>query len=284
MLSTLKIRRYSAKQFPGSRRQKPPVRKLNTLVGKTIESEKEILAALLRDVEVRRNVLGFNPTRSDTFLVWKDFAQAWEYTEVDPSKLPTWLELGEYLKIHLVYQAVLLLGGFSFTIRIRPDLQARWTNGNALDRIKRLVGKELKKSGLSQLEYVFVVESKARRGSRASLHLHGFFLADSPTLATKFKVAMSNAIADHPAGRAAAAYKPKSGPSIDLQKSYVKANVPREIGRMRWPDYILKHALKNDSRLVGRRIHISRTATQTARAFWEFIREEGDLNHVDLSD
>lgn len=42
----------------------------------------------------------------------------------------------------------------------------------------------------------------------------------------------------------------------------------------RWPWYLAKNATKWDARLVGRRIFISTTATQTARSFWALLRDE----------
>lgn len=142
-----------------------------------------------------------------------------------------------------------------------------------MDRIKRLTWTALDGQGLTNLEYAFVLESRTRRGSsRTALHLHGFFLAQDPMVATKFKVAMERAIAVHPQGRAAAGIKAKSGPEVQVELVY---DLPdgNPYGRGRWASYSAKNATRWDARF-RRRIYMSRSATQTTREFWVLVRED----------
>ena len=142
-----------------------------------------------------------------------------------------------------------------------------------MDRIKREVGKELVSQGIKDIEYCYVVETRTRTGkSRTSMHLHGFFLARDPLVATRFKVAVEKAIAVHQDGRAAAGISLKSGPEVDLEPVYDKKDDSPH-GRGRWASYIGKNATRYDARFT-RRVYMSRSAQQTVRAFWSLLREE----------
>ena len=275
MPSTKKLTKYHSSQFSGPRRAKPKVRKLNQGIRDRIKNEKELLQRLVRDADARRSLLQGIGTPAP-FLVWNDFDQhCVDLTEVNLNLLPKWEDIGEFLKLHLLFQAALELGGYSFTIRVRPDLEKKWDTERKdhMDRIKRAMGKALQDQGLKGLEYAFVLEAHTRRGgSRTPLHLHGFFIADDPLDSPRFGVAMEKAIAAHPKGRAAAGFKPKSGPAVKTEPSYDKIDAsPR--GRGRWATYIAKNATRWRASL-NRRIYISQPATQTAREFWALIRED----------
>ncbi len=276
MPSTKKLTQYRKDQLPGSRRSKPSVRLLNQQVKARIEAEHELIQKLIGDAHTRAQLLGKARGQLAPLVVWTDFDHFRDYTEIDPQRLPPWDEIGEYLKIHLLFQVILEFGGFSFTARIRPDLEDKWVSEgrNALGRIRRLVPEAMKRHGLSNLEYCYVVEGKTRRGgSRTGLHLHGFFAADDPLIATRFKIAIESAISLHPKGKAAAGYARHSGAPVDIERAY-EADGDGKRGYGRWPAYLAKNILRRDDRLCGRRIFISQDATQLTREFWKLLREE----------
>jgi hypothetical protein len=272
--STKKLTVYRRSQFPGPRRKKPPVRALNRAIRERVDQEHDLIQTLIRDADVRKMLLVGQSGKPEPFTVWNDFDHPQDATELSTSDLPRWEDIGEFLKFHLLFQVALDDGGYSFTVRVRPDLEAKWKRErrDPMERITREARQALEARGLQDLEYCYVVEARTKRGSRSNLHLHGFLLARDPMVATKFKVAMEKAIAVHPMGRRAAGIAPKSGPEVDIERSYDVIDDSKH-GRGRWAGYLAKHAHRHDPRF-RRRIFMSRTATQTAREFWALIREE----------
>lgn len=274
MPSTKKLTLYRKSQFAGPRRAQPKVRALNTAVSERILNEHDLLQRLMNDVEMRRLVAEAKGINSP-FIVWHDFDHATaNMTEIDPEDLPCWSELGEYLKIHILFQAVVEDGGYSFTARVRPDLEAKWSreSRDPMDRIRRLIRKGLEEQGIANLEYAYVVETRSKRGHRTPMHLHGFLATQDALVATRFKVAMERSLAVHPKGRAAAGIRPKSGPEVTIVACYDPI-VADDYGRGKWASYLLKNVRKWDKRFE-RRIFISRTGTQLARELWALIRGE----------
>ncbi len=276
MPSTNKMRSYRRRSFSGPRRKKPSVRELNRLIREQMRREHDLLQQLVHDADKRRAVKQGMGTSIAPFTVWNDFDHtSAALTEIAPSHLPRWRKLGEYMKFHLLFQIALEAGGYSFTARVRPDLEAKWTKEgkSPMDRITREMRKALNVKGLTELEYCYVVETKSRSGrSRSKLHLHGFLLAEDPMVATRFKVAMESAFAVHPLGRAAAGIPARSGPEVVIERSYDMDDNSVH-GRGRWASYMAKNAMKWDERLA-RRTFMSQTATQTAKEFWALLREE----------
>lgn len=182
-----------------------------------------------------------------------------------PRDLPVWSSLGQFIKIHLLFQIALEIGGYAFTVRVRPDLDEKWekTNKDPMDRIKRLTRNALKRHGIADIEYCYIAETHTKGGSKTKLHLHGFLVAEYPMVATRFKVAMESAIGKHPKGRGAAGISAKSGPEVEVVRAYDMRNVSKH-GRGRWVNYITKHATKPDKR-IPRKASMSRTGTQAAR-------------------
>lgn len=247
---------------------------LNRAIKERIDEEHDLIQKLIADADARRRLMLACGMAIGPFTVWNDLDHLWTTTNYKPTDLKPWVDLGEFIKLHLLFQVVLDDGGYSFTARVRPDLEAKWIahQRDPMDRIKRLTGKALAAQGLASLEYCYVVESRTKGGYRTGLHLHGFLLAQDPLISTRFKVAMEQAIGVHPKGRAAAGIKPKSGVEVDVEPAYDMIDQSKW-GRGRWPGYFAKLATRWDSRFK-RRVFISRTATQTARVFWGLLRDE----------
>jgi hypothetical protein len=275
MPSSKKLNVYRKAQFKGARRAKPRVRTLNRAIRERVLDEFDLVQRLVADADIRRALLRGMERPHDAFAVWNDFDHSFSLTELAPNHLPKWQDIGEFMKCHLLFQVAVAAGGFSFTARVRPDLEAKWLaeGRNPMDRISRETRKALNEVGLKDIEYCYVVETRTRRGSgSAPMHLHGFFLAQDPLVATKFKVAMECAIAVHPEGRAAAGIPAKSGPEVEVERVYDIVD-NSQYGRGRWATYMAKNATRWDARF-RRRLFMSRSGTQTAREFWLLLREE----------
>jgi hypothetical protein len=260
-------------RYKGPRRKKPPVRANNAATAQKIADEHELLEAIARDIDVRRAFLRGQGRPREPYVVYTDFDQTYLSTETDPRHLPKWEDLGEYLKLQLLFLIALEERGFAFTVNVRPDLEAKWIGGGKrpMDRVNREIAKALKVGGIDKLAFAYIVEGKTKSGtSRTKLHLHGIFFADDPSIATKFKVAMERSIASHPKGKVAAGFAPHSGPAIKIERAY-EINAYKPTGRGRWFHYIAKNVMRWDTRLMGRRVFISREATQTAKALWALI-------------
>lgn len=273
-VSTKKLVHLRSNMFEGARRRKPRVRKHNAEVKKRVEAEKDLIQQLMQDADVRRAILGPSAA-SKPFVVWNDFDHPEMHcTQVNVSNLPRWNDLGELHRLHMLFLVALDGGGYAFTARVRPDLEARWNADglNPMERVNRLMGKAIDNHSLNALEFAYVLESRTRGGgSRTALHLHGMFLASDPSIATMFKLVLEQAICSHPKGKAAAGFKPHSGNPIKIEPVYDKTT--GKYGRGRWVNYMTKNTLRWDERF-SKRTYISRTATQTAREMWALIREE----------
>lgn len=273
-LSTKKLIPLRASMFAGPRRKKPGIRAHNAQVRKRVENEKDLIQRLMQDADIRRSILGPRAA-SEPFTVWTDFDHPdMHCTQINACNLPPWNDLGELAKLQVLFCVALDAGGYAFTARVRPDLEAGWDEAglNPMTRVKRLIDRAVSKAGLNGLEYAYVLESRTRRGgSRTGLHLHGIFLASDALTATRFNQVLEQAICFHPKGKAAAGFKPHSGKPIKIEPVYDK--ITGNYGRGRWVNYMTKNTLRWDDRF-SKRTYISRTATQTAREMWALIREE----------
>lgn len=270
-MSDKKIGVKRRSMYSGSRRGKPKVRALNQAVIDRIKVEQEVFDALMRDAEVRRSQLA-SQGPADPLSVYEDFDQFRDWTEIDPTRLPEWQKLGQYLKLQIITQIAVELGGYSFTVNVRPDLQDKWKaeDRDVLGRVRRLAHEAIKHAALADLAYFYVIEGASKSGSsRTKLHLHGVFLTDDPLVATRFAVGMQAKLAMRPGGGGAQ----QRGRPVDIIPTYDKNEKKRQ-GKGRWVSYVAKNIMKWDDRLVGRRVFVSREATKTATEMWKLIRNE----------
>lgn len=232
-------------RYSGPRRDIPKVRAQNAARKSLIGREHDLLEAIARDIDIRRAIWRGMHGTEVPYAVYTDFDHSYLLTETDPRHLPKWAQLGEYLKMQILFLVAMEEGGYSFTVNIRPDLQAKWiTEGrDIMDRIRRLVDKALGALKISNLAFCYAVEGRTKRGSKAKLHLHGFLVSSDPMVATKFKVAMELALAAHPAGKAAAGIAAQSGAAVDIEPAY-ELNAGKKEGRGRWISYIAKNVMK----------------------------------------
>lgn len=276
MPSDKKLTHLRSDHFKGPKRTKPKVRELNKAIVRRVMGEHDLVQAILRDAELRRQLFTFPGVQLAPFVVYQDFAHSEDYTEIDPTRLPEWKDIGEYAKLHLLLMLGLEIGGYSFTANVRPDLESQWVRKgiNPVDRIKRLVNAEMKAQGLEHVEYFYVVEGKAKDGARYTrLHIHGVFLAAEPIVATRVKTVLERAIGIPPTQKLSTMTRVKWGNQVPSPEPLYDAHDGKG-GHNRWVRYLTKNATKTDRRLGARRIHISQSATQAAKAMWSLLRDK----------
>ncbi|KTR82486.1 hypothetical protein NS277_13485 [Novosphingobium barchaimii] len=280
MPSTNKVTHYRRSDFKGPRRRKPRVRALNDAIRAQVDREHELVQLLTADAQFRETQVGVSTTPDDALAVWWDFDQFRDRTNIGAEQLPRWTKIGDYLKFHLLLRACLIFGGYAFTARVRPDLEAKWLAGgrSPVDRVGRLISKGLLKlkheHSISNLAFCYVVEGKGRRGqSRTALHVHGVLQTDDPLVATLFNVMLGSAFAVHAKGRAAAGISPKSGRELDMQRIYDSGD-PKDGTAGRWATYFAKNLTRPEKRLPGKRTYISSEGRRLAREMWDFMRQE----------
>lgn len=274
MLSTNKLIRYTRSQTKLKNGRFPGVRALNALTRHQVERERILIQQLTADADARRSQMGSPWAPADPLAVWADLEQFREITTVASEDLKPWRDVGQHLKLHLLLRAALIFGGYSFTARVRPDLQAKWLKNDSSpsERIFKIVSNGLSELGLKNLPLSYVIEGTSRKGyGKVSLHIHGIVQTDNPHAATALKVMLEEKLSCHPKGRAAAGISPRSGKEVLLEPIY-EAGKPDEGTAGRWATYITKNALRDDKRLRGRRIFATKEGTALAREFWSFLR------------
>ena len=90
-----------------------------------MDREQIILDRLVQDADVRRELLR-KIVQPQPYLVWTDFDHnRQDLLQTNIHHLPKWNEIGEFLKLHLLFQMAVEEGGWAFTVRVRPDLEAK---------------------------------------------------------------------------------------------------------------------------------------------------------------
>lgn len=274
MASVNKLRHFQRSDFPGPRRGKPGVRALNLAIRDQVDREHELVQLLAADALVRESQLQAGRYAPDPLVVWYDFDQFRDHTNIGSEHLPKWNEVGEFLKLHLLLRASLIFGGYSLTARVRPDLQAKWIaeGRSAGDRIHKLIANALSSKKLTHLALGYVIEGKGRRGhGQTSLHIHGVVQIDNPLDATRLKVALEQALSVHKNGRAAAGVSKKSGVEVLVEPIYDAGSASQGTAG-RWAGYFAKNATRPDKRLGPKKTFISQEGRRLARDLWSFMR------------
>jgi hypothetical protein len=260
--------------IPGVRRRKPPVRARAAKVKSLILEEDKLLAALVRDNDLRRRLLTAEGQIIEPLDAWSvvwDFDQTQPCFEVERESLPEWDNLTERMKAHLGAQLALEFGGFSLNANLSPTLESKWLREGRDFRklIHKRIAKAMVDRGFEELPYFYVIEGRTKSGkSHKIVHIHGYFIARQAILATKFMLVLETAMRNrnlNKVGRDRGV----------LVKPLYEANGGK-YGPGRWVSYILKNVEKYDQRFRGRRIFFSHALTRNVRDFWSLICEEAD--------
>lgn len=276
MASTKKLTYYRRSTTKGSQGRRTGVRASNAGIRVRVDREHELVQLLTADAQFREAQMRVGTMALDPLAVWGDLEQFRDYTNLGPEHLPTWKNIGQYLKLHLLVRASLIFGGYAFTARVRPDLEAKWLREgkSASDRITKLISNGVSERKLGGLAFAYAMEGKGKRGyGRTGLHIHGVLQADDPIVATRFKVMLEETISTHPRGKVAAGFAPRSGAPVKVERLYDSGD-PKSGTAGKWATYFTKNATRPEKRLHGKHVVISREATGLAREMWAFMRDE----------
>lgn len=205
--------------------------------------------------------------------VWTDSDQSSRHTELCPKHLPKWHKLSESLKMFIAFD----LGmehrvSYSFTAHMDPGLLVSWTAGGSdlMANVEQRLRRALKAQGISSLPFAYVVETRSkRRKSPSRPHLHGLVICEDINDATRFKVALEQALLPLLTWRG-------RGRAVEVELSFDKEVHLRGefVGRPIWVGYMIKNAQRYDKRLGKRRVFMSQSLTQLVRESWALRREE----------
>lgn len=231
-------------------------RKRDRQIAHIIEENLQIGAARLRARGAAANwltvVSGELEEQEDSplFPIWRDGSGR---------KLPRWAGLSDWMKVRLGIVAMSSFRCLTFHVNLHPDLEADLVAAGQdpctvfRDRLRA----ELRRAGLDQREYLFVMEGFAKDlKSQVRLHLHGAAFIETEAQGEVLK---------HAAYRAA-------GQGVGGRSTAGRAYHSKEYwgGGLRFTDYIFKVIDLPDTRLPGRRVCMSRSLTQGAQDFYEF--------------
>lgn len=232
-----------------------------------LEREQDLLAALFHDDQERAAIdAGMGLPRAP-MSVWVDSDRSWAETLLQPCELPPWEKLTERMKMFIGFDVAMEFGwAFSFTANISPDLVEKWdTNGcGFVGNIGQRLRRAMRDQNIADLPFCYVVEARTKSGkTRNKPHIHGVAICENPLDSTRLKVALESAFAYHLGGK-------KRRRAVEVKRSFAKEGEP--MGRFRWVSYITKNVHLYDVRFGRRRIYMSQSFTQAARAAWAVRR------------
>ena len=223
----------------------------------------------MRDALLRRSFERGAGMPREPMSVWSENDQTTLLTELDPSHLPKWDDLTEFMKMFIGYDIGMEFGrSYSFTARITPILLNRWKTKGAdlMENVEQRLRRDLGKLGMRGLAFCYAVETRTRSGRSATQpHLHGYCICDNPVDSTRFKVALERALylgVSRVGKRSTVQVKP----SFDFMDEF--------IGRAHWLEYRTKNIDRWNVLLGKRRIFMSRPLLGMVREAWEIRSAE----------
>lgn len=268
-MSVRKISATKLSDYTGSRRSKPRINKLKSDRSSLLQEEKRLLELIFHDDAERASINAGMGRPREPMSVWVDSDQSWDQSILQPCELPAWEKLSERMKMFIGFDGAMEFGWcYSFNANISPTLVSLCRNegmdliGNIRQRLRR----SMRNMNLIDLPFCYVVEARTKSGkSRNKPHLHGIVICQSPIDATRFKMALENALAFDLDGK-------RRRRAVKVERSYAKTNDP--MGRFRWVSYITKNAHLYDARFGKRRVYITHSYTQIARLAWMVRRDD----------
>ena len=261
--------RRTAASIPKTKRKNTNVSRVKLDREEFLRREQKALNELVRIANIRTSYMRGTKGTVDPILVYADFDDLVGFLHnTNPKEYPEWNELTDAAKARIGFLLSLAFNGYSFTANVSGELERKWAK-QALkprDRAIDKINKELKKVGLGNAPYFFVIEAKGRSGrSRTHLHLHGYCLLTTGHEATRFKTALEKAL-----------YRdlkvPKGhGPPVVIEPSFKKSDDPKDATY--WAGYSLKNALLPGPKIEGTPLYLNTPLRQCAHEFWDMVRE-----------
>lgn len=261
--------RVTASSIPKKKRKKVNVSTVKRERAELLQREQEALNELVRIANVRTKYMRGMRGRVDPILVYADFDDLIGFLhDTSPKDFPEWTELTDAAKARIGFLLSFAFNGYSFTANVSEELERKWAKQELKprDRAIEKINRELKKVGLGNAPYFFVIEAKGSSGrSRTHLHLHGYCLLTSGHEAARFKIALEKALYRNlkvPKGH---------GAPVKIVPSYKKSDAPKDATY--WVGYSLKNASLPGPKIEGTPLYLNTPLRQLAHDFWDFVRE-----------
>ncbi|MEP3050683.1 MAG: hypothetical protein ABJP48_13050 [Erythrobacter sp.] len=261
--------KVTASSIPKKKRKKVNVSTVKRDRKEFLQREQEALNELVRIANIRSKYMRGTKGTVDPILVYADFDDTVGLLhDTNPKEYPEWNELTDDAKARIGFLLSLAFNGYSFTANVSEQLERKWAKQGLKPRDRAIdkINKELKKAGLGNAPYFFVIEAKGRSGkSRTNLHLHGYCLLTSGHEATRFKIALEEALYRNlkvPRGH---------GAPVKIEPSYKKSDAPK--AATNWVGYSLKNALLPGPKIKGTPLYLNTPLRQCAHEFWDIVRE-----------
>jgi len=268
-LKTKSMGRVTAASIPKKRNKRVNVSTVKRDRKELLRREQEALNELVRITNIRTKYMRGTKGTVDPILVYADFDELVGFLhDTSPKEYPEWNELTDAAKARIGFLLSLAFNGYSFTANVSEELERKWTKQGLKPRDRAIdkINKELKKVGLGQAPYFFVIEAKGQSGkSRTNLHLHGYCLLNTGHEATRFKTALEKALYRNlkvPKGH---------GPPVKIEPSYKKGDAPKDATH--WVGYSLKNALLPGPKIEGTPLYLNTPLRQCAHELWDIVRE-----------
>ncbi len=270
-LSPRKIQKIRSNDIPKSRKGKSLVNAHKSAILNQIDKDKDLLETIVRVRDVRASIVRGSGGQIDFLSVYGENDYDYAVHGIDVRYFPKWRELSDLMKAYLGFLLSTICNGYSFTAVINPDLEASWLKNDVdpLDRVKRMLSKQLSKHKINGMPLFLTLEGKSRTGkSRTQLHIHGYFIPDNSLEATTMKKVFEDAFYPD--------LKIKKGSNIPvvIVRSYELPNSSN--GAVRWVDYGVKNILSPGAKIKTSQIYLTNSLRGCVKEFWSIIRQDFD--------
>jgi len=268
-LSARKMQKVRGSDVPENRKGQAPVKAHKNSIKEQIAADKKLFEELIMVRDIRAAFARGLGIPLNDLSVYAEIGDADLYHQVNVKGFAKWEKLSDMFKGYLGFLLAVEYSGFSFTANVSEELEASWAKNDVdvLDRVKRMLRKQLEIHGLNDIPLFFAIEGKSKSGKSAThLHIHGYFLAEKPLDETRMQKVLE------------AAFYPKlktqgrkSRPVV-IERSYEHLDPSK--GAAQWVNYSLKNVLTPGSKIKTSKPYLSNSLRGAAKIFWSIIREE----------
>lgn len=268
-LSALKIQKIRGSDIPKGRKGKSRVKAQKAAIKLQIEKDKELLRELVFVRDIRAGFARGHGKTLDAVSVYAENDFDYSIHQIDVRDFATWRELSDLMKAYLGFLLAIEYSGFSFTVNVNPELEASWklNDVDALDRVKRMLNKQLSAYHLNGIPLFLALEGKSKTGRNAThLHMHGYFLPENPFDETRMQKVFEKAFYPKLIVK-----KGRSKP-VEIVRSYEHPD--KDKGAVHWVNYGVKNVLTPGSKIKTSQLYLSNSLRGAVKEFWSIIRQD----------